>query len=143
MNAIHRIFRNGVAIERLDTNRASFNEAQEIKDNLLDDVDCKKIIIDLSSCNYMDSTFLGAMIFAYRALRHQDCEFALVIGESFFSKSYIYNEITNIFKVYSSMNEAMNAFNESLKFSINQSGRLERKDNPATIVQMHLQLRPE
>ena len=134
MNAIQRIFRNGVAIERLDTHRASFNEAQEIKDNLLDDVDCKKIIVDLSDCNYIDSTFFGAMVFAYRVLKHQDCSLVLVIGKMSFSKSYIYDEISSVFKVYSSMNEAMEALNENFIFSVNQSEDLGRKEVPANIV---------
>ena len=46
MNAIHRILRNGVAIERVEMLRATFNEAQEINQNLLGDMsDFNKIIV--------------------------------------------------------------------------------------------------
>ena len=111
MKSIHRISRNGVAIERVEFFRASFKEAQEIKDNLLDDIDCKKIIVDLSSCNYIDSTFLGAMVFAYRALRHQGCALVLVIEKDLLAKSFLYAELTSIFNIYHSLNEAMETLN--------------------------------
>jgi anti-anti-sigma factor len=111
MNAIHRIFKDGVAIEKVNLLRATINNAQEIKDNLLDDIDCNKIIVDLSSCDYIDSTFFGAMVFGYRVLKHQGCSIAIVISNTFLSKSFIYKEISSVFKVYPTMINAMNALN--------------------------------
>lgn len=111
MNSIHRIFRNGVAIERVDLIRATINEAAQIKDNLLDDIDYDKIIVDLSRCNYIDSTFFGAMNFANRILKHQGCSIVLVIGDTFLSRNFIYEEISSVFKVYHSIPEAMEALN--------------------------------
>jgi anti-sigma B factor antagonist/stage II sporulation protein AA (anti-sigma F factor antagonist) len=111
MKSIHRIFKGGVAIEKVNMIRATINEAQEIRDNLLDDIEIKKIIVDLSSCNYIDSTFFGAIVFAYRVLRHQGCAIVLVINKTFLSRSFIYEEIASVFKVYNSINEALEALN--------------------------------
>lgn len=145
MNAIHRILKNGVAIERVDILRATLNEAQEINHNLLDDMsDYKKIIVDLSSCNYIDSTFFGAMVSAYRKIKAKGGSIVLIIGDTFLSRSYIYKDIASIFKVYHSMKEATRTVqnpeqeidNEDYK---NVSGRSE----PAKIVQAQLILNPE
>ena len=107
MNAIHRILRNGIAIEKVELLRATLNEAQEINNNLLDDIsNYKKIIVDLSSCNYIDSTFFGAMVNAYRKIKAKGGSIVLIIGDTFLSKSYIYKDISSIFKVYHSLKEA-------------------------------------
>ena len=72
MNAVHRIFSNGVAIERVALLRATMNEAPEIYGNLIDDItDYNSIIVDLSFCNFIDSTFLGALIQAYRKMKRK------------------------------------------------------------------------
>ena len=143
MNSIHRIFSNGVAIERVILVRATINDAQEIKDNLLDDIDCDKIIIDLSTCNYIDSSFFGAMVFAYRLLKHQGCSVALVVGRTFLSRSFIYKEIASVFKVYHSMTEAMQALTNPFKKLCWNNESAERKIEPANLVQLPLQLNPE
>jgi len=135
MNSIHRIFKNGIAIERINLIRATINESQEIKDNLLDDIDCKKIIVDLSSCDYIDSTFFGAMVFAYRVLKQQGCSVVLVVSQSYISKSFIFQEISSVFKVYHSMAEAIEALTDNFE--------MENKDEikPVNIVQVPIQLK--
>lgn len=134
MKSIHRILRNGVAIERVDLVRATINEATEIKDNLLDDMDFKKIIVDLSTCNYIDSTFFGALVFSYRILKHQNCAMVLVISKTFLSRSFIYKEIASVFKVYHSIAEALQALNN------NCNEETIRTKEPVKIVQLPLQL---
>lgn len=144
MNSIHRIFKNGIAIEKVNLIRATINEAQEIRDNLLDDIDCKKIIVDLSMCDYIDSTFFGAMVFAYRVLRHQECEIVLVISNTFLSKNFIYNEITSVFNVYHSMKSALQALNNTDKNTVGfRNENTAEKRGPAKIGQMQFMLNNE
>jgi len=144
MNAIHRILRNGVAIERVDIVRATLNEATEINNNLLDDISgYKNIIVDLSSCDYIDSTFFGAMVNAYRKIKAKGGSIVLVIGDTFLSKSFIYRDITSIFKVYRSIKEAMQikypdqkGINDNYKYATS-------REEPAKIVQAQLMFNPE
>ena len=139
MNSIHRIFKNGVAIEKLNLDRATINESQEIKDNLLDDIDCSKIIIDLSACNYIDSTFFGALVFAYRVLVHQECAVVIVVGKTFLSSSFLLDEIKSVFNVYYSLDEAITVLNSRHnKFSSDDDCVLQTKNEPARIVPSHL-----
>ena len=145
MNAIHRILRNGVAIERVELLRATFNEAQEINHNLLDDIsDYNKIIVDLSACDYIDSSFLGAMVSAYRKIKEKGGSIVLIIGDTFLSKSYIYRDITSIFKVYHSLKEATNLVQKPGHKEINDMYNiLYKTEEPAKIVQAQLILNPE
>jgi anti-anti-sigma factor len=141
MNSIHRILRNGVAIESFDFTRATINDAEEIKDNLLDDINFNKIIVDLSNCNYIDSTFFGALVFAHRILKHQNCTMVLVISETFLSRSFIYKEISSVFRVYHSISEAVDALNTNCGQVANYNS-ISRKEI-VKIVQLPLQLNVE
>jgi anti-anti-sigma factor len=141
MNSIHRILRNGVAIERVDLVRATMNDAREIKDNLLDDIHFEKIIVDLSTCNYVDSTFFGALVSAYKVLKQKGCAMVLVISKTFLSRSFIYKEIASVFKVYLSISEALEALNSNyIKNSNYNYISVERRKEPVRIVQLPLQL---
>lgn len=116
MDAIERSFENGIAIEKVNLFRATMNEAYEIKENLIDDIiDHKKIIVDLSLCEYIDSTFLGALVYAYRKLREQNGTIVLVLSSSFLSKSFIYKEISSIFRVHHSLKEAISELSVNTK----------------------------
>jgi len=144
MNAIHRILRNGVAIERVDTVRATLNEAQEINHNLLDDISCfKNIIVDLSSCDYIDSTFFGSMVSAYRKIKAKGGSLVLVIGDTFLSKSFIYRDIASVFKVYRSIKEAMQIKHPDQKVINDNYNYASRREEPAKIVQAQLMFNPE
>lgn len=108
MEAIKRDIKNEIVIEKVNLVRATLNEAYEMKDNLLEDgLDYKKIIVDLSSCDYIDSTFLGALIYSYRKIKEQDGQIVLVIGNRGLTNSFIFREISSIFKVFNSMREAI------------------------------------
>jgi len=108
MDAIERYIENGIVIEKVNLSRATMNEAYEIKDNLIDDIiDHKKIIVDLTCCEYIDSTFLGALIYAYRKIKEQNGIIALILSNTFLSKSFMYKEISSIFQVHFSLREAI------------------------------------
>jgi len=144
MNAIHRIFKNGVAIERVTLVRATMNESPEIKANLIDDMaDCKKIIVDLSFCDYIDSSFFGALVNAYRKMIAKGGSIVLVLSNTFLTNSFIYNDISSIFKVYHTIKEALHALNNANgKVNTNEYQKLYERKEPARIVQTHLQLIP-
>jgi anti-sigma B factor antagonist len=53
-----------VVIQKVNLKRATYNQAENLKTNLEKDFNdgMKKIVVDLSLCKYMDSTFLGALV---------------------------------------------------------------------------------
>jgi anti-sigma B factor antagonist len=112
MDAIVRTARGAIAIEKVNLVRATMKEAYQIKNNLLDDIhDYKKIIVDLSSCDYIDSTFLGALVYTYRFIISKNGILVFVIGDSQLSRSFIYREITKMFNVFRTQAEAINHLN--------------------------------
>lgn len=114
MEAIKRTVRDDIVIEKVNLIRATMNEAFEIKEILGDDIfDFNKVIVDLTSCDYVDSTFLGALVFSYRKMKEKNGTISLVISTNFLSKSFIYSEITSIFKVYYSLKEAIESLTEN------------------------------
>jgi anti-anti-sigma factor len=143
MNAIHRILRNGVPIERVDIVRATLNEAQEITHNLLDDIGYKNIIVDLSSCDYIDSTFFGAIVNAYRKIKAKGGSIVLVIGDTFLSKSFIYKDIASVFNVYRSIKEAMQLKQPDQKVINAKYNYASGREVPVKIVQAQLMFNQE
>lgn len=116
MEAIKRTLQGEIVIEKVNLIRATMHEAFEIKEILNDDIfDYNKIIVDLTSCDYVDSTFLGALVFSYRKIKEKNGTIALVISNGFLSKSFLYSDISSIFKVYYSLKEAIESLTEKNK----------------------------
>ena len=108
MDAIQRTISNGIVIEKVNLIRATLNEAFDMKDNLTEDgLDYNKIIVDLSSCDYIDSTFLGALVYSYKKIKENNGIMVLVISDTLLSKSFLYREISSIFLVFNSIREAL------------------------------------
>ena len=116
MEAIERNILEGIAVEKINFVRATMNEAFKIKNNLTEDsLDYSKIIVDLSCCDYIDSTFLGALIYSFRNITSRKAIMVLVIGETQLSKSFIYKEILKMFRVYGTLCEAIAELNKEEK----------------------------
>ncbi len=60
-----------VLIEKVNLVRATFVEASIMKKRLLDDINLskKKIIVDISKCDFIDSSFLGALVVSLKRTR--------------------------------------------------------------------------
>ena len=60
---------NDLAIEIVNLSRATYKEAGHLKKNLdeLIKSNQKKIIVDISQCEFIDSTFLGALVLALKS----------------------------------------------------------------------------
>ena len=113
MEEISRYNDKNVRIEKVNLVRATMNEAQEIKYNILEDaLVFKKIIVDLSDCEYIDSTFFGALVYSYKQIKEKGGNIKLVISNSFMRRTFILGDIEKVFEVYDSLREAMNAYKE-------------------------------
>lgn len=101
-----------VLIEKVNFSRATFKEAQEFKDRLLYDILTNniKIIIDLSGCEYIDSTFLGALVVVLKKMAERGGELKYVIPQP--SALYLF-KITGLYGVlnlYRNKEEALESF---------------------------------
>lgn len=59
-------YRSDVIIEIVNLTRATIKEAKEFQNILEEDMikKCRKMVIDLSQCEFIDSTFLGTLVVA-------------------------------------------------------------------------------
>jgi len=59
-----RTEKNGVVLFQVALSRATVKEAKDFKDILMEDINLGKqnIVIDFSSCEFIDSTFLGVIV---------------------------------------------------------------------------------
>lgn len=101
-----------VLIESVNFSRATFKEAGIFKDRLVYDIlrNNRKIIIDLSQCEYIDSTFLGTLVVVLKKMTERGGEIKYVIPQP--SALYLF-KITGLFGVlnlYKSKEEALEGF---------------------------------
>ena len=66
-----------------------------------------KIIIDLSSCEFVDSTFIGAMVVASKILRANEGEMKVIVKNENVNKIFEYMELPRIFKINKTLEEAL------------------------------------
>ena len=70
MDDFIQIVQDDVVIEKVNLTRATMKEAIKFKKILESDIEkkFKKIVIDISQCEFVDSTFLGVLIFALKEM---------------------------------------------------------------------------
>ena len=100
-----------VLIEKVNLVRATFVEAGIIKKRLLDDINLskKKIIVDISKCDFIDSTFLGALVVSLKRTRATGGVIKLVTA-SFTGGIINLAGYQRIFENYLSVEDALNSF---------------------------------
>jgi len=87
-----------ILIESVNFSRATFKEAGLFKDRLVYDIlkNNLKIVIDLSHCEYIDSTFLGSLVVVLKKMAERGGEIKYVITQP--SALYLFN-ITGLYCV--------------------------------------------
>ncbi len=102
-----------VVIEVVNLTRATWKEAQEFKKILEEDVEKKfrKLVVDISQCEFLDSTFLGALVFAKRSVNKIGGELKIVEPPSVFRVLREKTATLQVFDSYKSIEDAINSFN--------------------------------
>ena len=59
-----------ILLVKVDLSRATINEALEFRNLINDEINGRriKVIVDLSQCEFIDSTFIGALVVTYKKL---------------------------------------------------------------------------
>ncbi len=103
---------NDIVVHKINFSRATMKEAQAFKDKVLFDILKKnlKIIIDLSSCEFIDSTFLGVLVVIMKKIEERNGEIKYIRPKE--SALYVF-KITGLYevlKIYSSIDNAIASF---------------------------------
>jgi len=104
-----------VTIVHVYITRATLTKAVSFKDFLtvLIDEGARKFIIDLASCEYIDSTFLGAIVSVLKKLLAMQGDLRLVYNKDVPSLIFMLTRMDKVFKIYDSLDLAIESFNPS------------------------------
>jgi anti-anti-sigma factor len=95
--------------------RATLAKAVTFKDYVTEIVDSgsNKIIIDLSICEYIDSTFLGAMVAILKKVNSLNGDLRLVYNKEVPSLLFVLTRMDKVFKTFTALDDALASFNVS------------------------------
>lgn len=102
-----------VCVQFVDLTRATMKEADEFKYTLSKSIEngYRKIVVDLSTCEFIDSTFLGALVVSLKRVTALGGDLRLV---GFHPAVHSMMELTRmhrVFESYKTKEEAVSSFN--------------------------------
>jgi anti-anti-sigma factor len=104
--------------------RATLNEASEFREVLDDAIKTsdKDIIVNLSDCQHLDSTFLGLLVSSYKKLKGQQRNLAIIEPVDQSSVFLTLNSIGKIFPIYRDIKAALTDIENKriLEYEINR-----------------------
>lgn len=109
MESIEKKIEKYAIVFNVNLIRATLNEAVEFKDYLAEaikDFD-KDIIVNLSACEHLDSTFLGVLVSSYKRLKTQSRTLVIIEPIDQSSIFLTLNSIGKIFPLYTSVKVAL------------------------------------
>jgi len=107
-----KIYVNGIVILGVNLTRAILNDAVDFRKIIEKEISSgqTQLVIDLSRCDYIDSTFFGAIIIASKKMINLGYKLKVVkpavVGESIF----IHTKTSKIFDKFKTREEAIKSF---------------------------------
>ncbi len=117
MEDFEKIYVDGVIVLAVNLTRSTVNEANAFRKIAEEEINsgCTKLVIDLTKCVYIDSTFFGAIIMASKMLVDLGCKLKVVepgiAGEYLFT----YTNTVKVFDKYTTREEAIKSFEEDIQ----------------------------
>jgi anti-anti-sigma factor len=108
-----RVVEGDIVILKVNLPRATFKEAEIFRDKVLYDIlrNNLKIIIDLSTCEYIDSTFLGALVIALKRISERGGEIKYVIPQPAALYLLKLTGLYSVLNLYRTSQDAVDSFN--------------------------------
>ncbi len=94
-------------------NKATVEDASSFKNYLMDALEkgAVKVLIDLSRCAFVDSTFLGALVAGLKKASSHSSDLRLLINKDTPSSVFVLTRMDKVFKIFSNYDEAIGSFN--------------------------------
>ena len=104
--------KKGVILLKVNLVRATLKEADEFKNILKKDIDSgqKKLVIDLSYCEFIDSTFLGTIVISLKKVTAVGGDIKLVGFKPAVRSMFELTRISKVFETFESTDEALSSF---------------------------------
>jgi anti-anti-sigma factor len=102
-----------VVVQFVDLTRATLKEADEFKYTLSKNIEqgYRKIVVDLSTCEFLDSTFLGALVVSLKKVTAMGGDLRLVGFHPAVNSMMELTRMHRVFESYPTKEEAINSFN--------------------------------
>jgi anti-anti-sigma factor len=103
---------NDVIVEVVDLNRATLSEADEFKQRLIENIEngYKKIVVDLTDCEFIDSTFLGALVISLKKVTSLGGDLRLVGFQPAVHSMFELTRMYRVFETFNSKEDAILSF---------------------------------
>ena len=110
MNFTREIQSNFI-IEKVNLERATLKESDSFKQIIEGDMKdgWKDIIVDLSDCEYIDSTFIGALVISLKKLKNAGGTIKLIGFQPAVESMFELTRMYRVFEIYKSREEAIKA----------------------------------
>jgi anti-anti-sigma factor len=104
--------KNGIILFKVNLVRATLKEAEVFKSMLKKDIDNghNKLVIDLSFCEFIDSTFLGTIVISLKKITAIGGDIKLVGFQPAVRSMFELTRISKVFETFESTDEAVKSF---------------------------------
>lgn len=101
-----------IVVEIINIDRATLNEADKLKNSINEKIDSgyRKVIIDLSSVDFIDSTFLGVIVNTLKKVAALNGDLKLVGFKSSVRSMFELTRLFRVFESYSDLQDAIKSF---------------------------------
>lgn len=120
---------DNIVVEIVNITRATYKEAAEMKKILREDIKMgfKKIVIDLSMCEFLDSTFIGVLVVILKEVAEVGGELRLVKPPSLAHTILAGTRTLELFNILDTTDQAIN----SIQYMDTIHYRLDKIDSAA------------
>ena len=112
MDAFEKIYVNGVYIIAVNLSRSTIREAYEFRKVIEEEINVghTDLIIDLSKCDYLDSTFFGGIMWALTKMSDIGKKLKLIKPGNPKEDIFLTTNTTRFFDFYKTREDALKSF---------------------------------
>jgi anti-anti-sigma factor len=105
-----------VIVEIVNLSRATLKEAEVFKKTLSEDIELgtRKLIVDLSECEFIDSTFLGALVVSLKKITALGGDMKLVGFQPAVHSMFELTRMHRVFEAHPNKMEALESFGKRI-----------------------------
>ena len=105
-----------IVVEVVNLSRATLKEAEEFKKVLTQEIEggSRKMVVDLSECEFIDSTFLGALVVSLKKITSLGGDLKLVGFQPAVHSMFELTRMYRVFEAYPSKLEAIQSYGKKV-----------------------------
>lgn len=109
METFEKEYRGNVIVVTVNLVGATLNDTNEFKEfmnELILLTDCS-VVVDISYCSHLDSTFIGALVLSLKKMKQKERQLVLVEPRDHTKIFLTMNSLNKVFRIYKNVNDAV------------------------------------